>query len=133
MHIYIYNNGLNIWFTFNSPTERKKDAFERLPVGGKEKIRAILYIMDRFSISQEAYHELTQQESSMPKTYLVDSGQKVIDALWKSTKTPGICPGAELPFELLPEEEIRGHVRVFSKLHKKSSGCVWLVIYSSQT
>ena len=63
MHIYIYNNGLNIWFTFNSPTERKKDAFGRLPVGGKEKIRAILYIMDRFSISQEAYHELTQQES----------------------------------------------------------------------
>ena len=70
--------------------------------------------MDRFSISQEAYHELTQQESSLPKTYLVESCQKVIDALWKSTRTPGICPGAELPFELLLEKEIRGHVRVFS-------------------
>ena len=107
MHIYIY-------VTFNSPTEKKKDAFERLPEGEKEKIRAILYIMDRFSISQEAYHELTQQESSLPKTYLVESCQKVIDALWKSTRTPGICPGAELPFELLLEKEIRGHVRVFS-------------------
>ena len=32
----------------------------------------------------------------------------------KSTRTPGICPGAELPFELLLEKEIRGHVRVFS-------------------
>ena len=101
-------------FTFNSPTEKKKDAFERLPEGEKEKIKAILYIMDRFSISQEAYHELTQQESSLPKTYLVESCQKVIDALWKSTRTPGICPGAELPFELLLEKEIRGHVRVFS-------------------
>ena len=70
--------------------------------------------MDRFSISKEAYHELTQQESSLPKTYLVESCQKVIDALWKSTRTPGICPGAELPFELLLEKEIRGHVRVFS-------------------
>ena len=99
----------------------------------KKKIKAILYIMDRFSISQEAYHELTQQESSLPKTYLVESCQKVIDALWKSTRTPGICPGAELPFELLLEKEIRGHVRVFSKLHRKSRACVWLVIYSSQT
>ena len=39
--------------------------------------------MDRYSILQEAYHELTQQESSLPKTYLVQSCQKVIDALWK--------------------------------------------------
>ena len=83
-YIYIYiTMDETFGFTFNSPTEKKKDAFERLPQGKKEKIRAILYIMDRFSISQEAYHELTQQESSLPKIYLVQSYQKVIDALWK--------------------------------------------------
>lgn len=67
----------------------------------------------------------------MLKMYLVDFGQKVIDVLWKLIKILGICFGVELLFEFLLEEEIRGYVRVFLKLYKKSSGCVWLVIYSS--
>ena len=71
--------------------------------------------MDRFTISQEAYHELTQQESSLPKTYFVESCQKVIDALWKPTRTPGICPGAELPFELLLE---KGNKRTCKSIFK---------------
>ena len=51
----------------------------------------------------------------------------------KSLMPCGNQQGAELPFELLLGKEIRGHVRVSSKLHKKSRGCVWLVIYNSQT
>ena len=34
-------------------------AYEKLPVAEKNKIRAILYIMYKFSISWEAYHTFT--------------------------------------------------------------------------
>ena len=40
----------------------KMHAYEKLPAAEKEKVRAILFIMDKFSISWEAYHELTQQD-----------------------------------------------------------------------
>lgn len=72
---------------FYLPTENKKKAFESLPETEKEKSGTILSIMDRFSIPQEACHELTQQESSLPKTYLVESCHKVIDDSWKPTRT----------------------------------------------
>ena len=40
------------------PSEKKMHAYEKLPEAEKEKIRGILFIMDKYSISWEAYHEL---------------------------------------------------------------------------
>ena len=37
----------------------KMHAYEKLPEAEKEKIRVILFIMDKYSISWEAYHELS--------------------------------------------------------------------------
>ena len=75
-------------------------------------MKAILYIMDKFSISQEAYHELTQRESSLPRSYLVKACQQSLDEQWDVKKTPGECPGAELPFKLLLEKELKAHVSI---------------------
>lgn len=66
--------------------------------------------MDRFSISLEGYHELTQTEPTLPRTYLVESCAKVLNSQWNVTRTPGVAQGAELPFKLLLEKEIRQHV-----------------------
>ena len=76
----------------------------------KDKIKSILFIMDRFSISLEGYHELTQSQPALPRTYLVESCAKELDRKWKVTRTPGAAQGAELPLRLLLEEEIRQHV-----------------------
>ena len=87
------------------PSEKMR-ANEKLPVTEKEKIRAILYIMDKFSISWEAYLELTQQDQSLPRSYLVEGCQATIDSRWKIRKTPGDQPGAELPLEDLLKQQI---------------------------
>jgi len=76
----------------------------------KDKIKSILFIMDRFSISLEGYHELTQSQQALPRTYLVESCAKELDSKWKVTRTPGAAQGAELPLRLLLEEKIRQHV-----------------------
>ena len=63
--------------------------------------------MDKFSVSQEAYHELTQQESNLQRSYLVEACQQSLDDEWNITKTPGVCPGTELPFKDLLEKRIK--------------------------
>ena len=39
--------------------EKVNSSYERLDEEEKEKVRTVLYIMDRFSISFEGYHELS--------------------------------------------------------------------------
>ena len=46
-------------------------------------------------MSQEAYHEITQQEPKLPKSYLVEACQRSLDDEWNITRTPGECLGFE--------------------------------------
>lgn len=62
--------------------------------------------MDRFSISLEGYHELTQVEKNLPRTYLIESYTKVLDSKCEVTRTPGDALGAELPLKLLLEQVV---------------------------
>lgn len=50
-------------------------------------------------------HELTQQDQTLPRSYLVKGCQGTIDSRWNIRKAPGDQPGAELPLEdLLPHQ-----------------------------
>lgn len=84
--------------------------YQGLSEDEKDKIKSILYIMDPFSVSVEAYHELSQTESSLPRTHVLENCAKALDGKWDVKRTPGQAPGAELPFKLLLEKEIREYV-----------------------
>ncbi|KAJ7377065.1 hypothetical protein OS493_031023 [Desmophyllum pertusum] len=92
-------------------TSQPNQPYESLNDDEKDQIKMILYIMDRFSISLEGYHELSQVEKSLPRTYLIESCTKVLDSKWTVTKTPGNAQGAELPLKLLLENEIRQQLK----------------------
>ena len=64
--------------------------------------------MDRFSISWGAYHEPTQQDESLARTFLVEGCKAVLDSRCNIQKTPG--PGAELPLEDLLNQRIEDHL-----------------------
>ena len=55
-------------------------AYEKLPEAKKNKIRGILFIMDKYSISWEAYHELPQRDQTPPRTYLLQGCQGTTDS-----------------------------------------------------
>ncbi|CAH3149010.1 unnamed protein product [Pocillopora meandrina] len=65
----------------------------------KEKIRTILYIMDRFSLSLKGYHELTKAEKALPRTHLMERCARTL------------AQGAELPFKLLIDKEVGNFVK----------------------
>ncbi|XP_078368513.1 uncharacterized protein LOC144652330 [Oculina patagonica] len=48
--------------------ERKAQCYHNLPDDEKDKVKSILYIMDKFSVSVQAYHELSQQEPAFPRS-----------------------------------------------------------------
>ena len=61
-------------------------------------------------MSIQAYHELSQQQPTLPRSYLIEACQQSLDDKWNVTRTPGECPGAELPFKVLLEKELRKNV-----------------------
>ena len=85
-------------------------AYKNLPEAEKGTIRGILFVMVKFSISWEAYHELTQQDQTLPRSYLIKGCQGTIDSRWNIRKAPGDQPGAELPLEDLLKQQIEEHV-----------------------
>ena len=104
--LFITGNGIGV----DEEKAKTTDAYERLEEEEKEKVRTIVYIMDRFSISLQGYHELSQVEKSLPRTHLVETCTKLMDSQWDIRRTPGTAQGAELPLKLLLEKEIKQHV-----------------------
>lgn len=97
--------------SLNLNDEQSTTSYENLDEEEKEKVKMILYIMDRFSISLDGYHELTQTQPELPRTHIIESCAKTLDSKWKVTRTPGVAQGTELPLKLLLEEEIRKHLK----------------------
>ena len=88
--------------------------YSKLSDEEKEKVKKIVYILDRFGVSNEAYHEFTQLEDndSMTRSYLVEECQaemnKHIRA--KISRTPGPHQGAEMSFPELLKKELSKNV-----------------------
>lgn len=87
--------------------------YTNLPEDEKMKVKCILYILDKFAVSLESYHEVQQfAQEELPKMYLVEECQKDLNSEWDVKRTPGQAPGAELPIGLLIKKEIKNHVSV---------------------
>lgn len=54
----------------------------------------ILYLLDRFCISDKAYHELTQISKELPQSYKVKELRSSIDKRVEITRITGEIPGA---------------------------------------
>jgi len=81
-------------------TGERQSPYDKLPEEEKEKIKTLLFIINKFSVSLRAYSGLAQESQDLPRPYLVERHQKEIDKQWSEqiTHTPGTHPGSELPF-----------------------------------
>ena len=104
---------MHLLFLFEIGSKNKKQAsFEKLLPEDQDKVRQV---MDRFSISGEAYHELTQVDGcDLPKSYLVEGCMRHHDEKIGQDirRTPGEATGCELPIKPLLIVEIKCHVSI---------------------
>ena len=57
--------------------DKKTSKYMRLPEEEKEKVKKLVYILDRFGVSIQAYHEVTQLEGNdtMARSYVIEECQ----------------------------------------------------------
>lgn len=76
----------------------KKLAYKDLSEEEQDKVKSVLFVTDKFCISNAAYHELTMLEegNGLPRSYLVKQCKEKLNQLCHVSRTPGKADGAQL-------------------------------------
>lgn len=72
----------------------------------KSKIEKVLFLMDKFGVSEDFYHELTMVFADLPRSYLVKKSKQNLNKQCHLTKTPGEAPGVQCSFKELLKDHI---------------------------
>lgn len=72
----------------------------------REKCQQILYLLDRFNVSDEVYHELSMVSKDPPKSYRIKNLRNELNCGIQLTKTPGNSEGVSTPFLSRLETEV---------------------------
>ena len=98
--------------TIEYQVENRKKSYNELSDEEKEKVQQVMYVTDRFCISEAAYHELTMTVNGedLPRSYLVKQCKTNLNRLCHISRTPGKDDGAQLDFESELENTIKEQV-----------------------
>ena len=84
--------------------------YENLSQDEKDNIEHVLFLMDKFCMGDEIYHELSMFTEGLPKSYLIKQKRARLNATYHIERTPGIYPELSLNFT----STLGGHVRELS-------------------
>jgi myosin heavy subunit len=78
----------------------KRSAYQFLSEEDKDKVRNVVYIMDKFCVSDAAYHEFSMTNNDgLPRSYLIKQCRQDLNKVYSISRTPGEWPGAQLSFK----------------------------------
>ncbi len=90
------------------------------PEDDKNNLEKILFLLDKFCVGDEVYHEFTTLSEDLPKSYLIKQLRSDLNKTYHIERTMGKCPGAKLDFSstlsahiedlLLQKPELRNQV-----------------------
>lgn len=75
------------------PLEQNLD-YNSLDSEDKQKLRELIYILDKFSINNAAYHELSMFNEDLPCKRLIFQDRKNLNDIFHLERTQGEIPGA---------------------------------------
>lgn len=83
-----------------SYSEKTNKSYKDLSAQDQEKVKSVLYILDKFCIGDAAYHELTMVcgNDELPRSYLIKQCKDDLNKMCHITRTPGLKQGAQLDF-----------------------------------
>lgn len=71
-------------------------SYENLSSSAKMEVKSMLNVCDKSMVSDAAYHELSMQIPSMPRSHHVKACRNEINAQFEVHRTPGMIPGSYL-------------------------------------
>ena len=102
--------------------------FDALSDNEKNKVEEILFLVDKFYVSNEFYHEVTMLNDSLPRSYLIKQRRDQLNKLISISKTPGIHEGCQVDFE----HTLRNR-NFENKAAKKERKCMTLSYFCSNS
>ena len=108
--IFKDHHGANHTMTYS---EKVRRSYKDLTEADQQKVRNVLFILDKFCIGDEAYHELSMIDGNeeLPRSYLIKQCKDELNKLCHITRTPGPAQGAQLDFLAELESVIQNQVR----------------------
>jgi len=96
--------------------------------------RQNLYLLDRFNVSDEAYHKLAMTSSDVPRAYKIEKLRTEINSDIELGKTPGSSKGVSISFVNRLEAKVQHMVSWFfrSVQYPPYNACILLILYSQQ-
>ena len=90
--------------------------FNDLSEEDQDKVKSVLFLLDKFCIGDVAYHELTMCSGGedFPRSYLIKQCKDDLNKLCHITRTPGVAPGAQLAFATELESVLKKQVTAIS-------------------
>ena len=71
---------------------------ERVSQEDEENLEQLLFLLDKFCVSDDMYHELTILYNDLPWSYLIKQKRSDLNKLSHIEKVPGNYPGAQISF-----------------------------------
>ena len=73
----------------------------------KNKVEQVLFLLDKFCVGDEVYHELSLITEGLPKSYVVKQSTTAINKLYHIERTPGKFSGSCLNFTSTLKDHVR--------------------------
>jgi hypothetical protein len=67
---------------------------DSVPSDDIERMKEILFILDKFKISENAYHEIVMKTGNLPKLHFIINLKEKTNNTFAINRTPGNIPGA---------------------------------------
>ena len=77
----------------------KQHGFDALSQDDKEKVEEILFLLDKFYVSDEFYHEITMLDGTLPRSYLIKQRCDQLNKICSISRLPGDFDGCQIDFE----------------------------------
>ena len=78
---------------------QQPSGFDALSKDEKDKVEEILFLLDKFYVGDEFYHELSMIVESLPKSYLIKQRRNQLNKLCVISRTPGKSVGCQIDFQ----------------------------------
>ena len=93
-----------------SNNDGDSSVFDSLSEEEKSKVEKVLFLLDKFCVGDNFYHDLTMVVDGLPKSYLVKQRRSQLSDICHITSTPGETEGAQTSFTGLLNDRVQDYV-----------------------
>ena len=95
----------------------ENEGFETLQEEDNNKLEQILFLLDKFCVGDEVYHEMTIHTDDLPKSYLIKQLRSDLNKTYHIERTQGKYPGAAINFTATLKQHIQQLLNDKPELH----------------